>query len=308
MLLVVSGHLLTGSFVPNWYSVTVRDFIYSFHMALFFFISGFLAGYSLRPIHSLEDYWGYIGKKFKKFFIPFIVFGFVCLALSLYHQGYSAEKLCSGIINLFIAPRASHSGYLWYIYLLFVFYCLLPCFFRKEPWSEIFFACVALWLVIFPIPTNIFSLDHFSHFFFFFLLGTIGARHFDVVRKIRPMIFIAGVCTFILWGFYIAFLGCAPYHFGAGLLSIPVCAALACFVQRFQFISKVLTQISVNCFWIYLMHLFVIQLCAATVDRLRFPMEKYFAPYAICVICLATAVPIWMRKLYLSHMDIKGRN
>lgn len=60
---VVLGHVYRGNVVQNW--------IYSFHMPLFFFVSGWL----LNAEHSLENgYKFFVVKKIRKFLIPYMFF------------------------------------------------------------------------------------------------------------------------------------------------------------------------------------------------------------------------------------------
>ena len=182
MILVVLGHLLVGNFVPAWYSDVVRGYLYSFHMALFFFISGFLAMYSYRPISSYQGYHDYVMRKFKKFFPPFIVIGGLCLLLSMESGENYWRKLGESFWQLFLAPRTSNAGYLWYIYLLFFFYCLIPVLSLKNGIVFIGEVLVAILLLFFPIQTEILVLDHFSRFFVFFLAGTVCSSKINFWR------------------------------------------------------------------------------------------------------------------------------
>ena len=299
MVLVVAGHLLAGNFVPAWYSGTVRDYLYSFHMALFFFISGFVAAYSYHPVHSLPEYLRYIWRKFKKFFPPFMFFGVVCLLLTLWSTGFTWAKFYDGLYRLIVMPRASHSGYLWFIYLLFVFYCILPIIMSSP--GRWFYGWIvpASVLPVFPIPTPIFVLDHFSRFFFFFFLGCVGVRHVDLLRTPSSRAVCgAGALLFGLWS--VAALGwgvwCEPYRISSGLLSIPACAFLAAGAKRLPTVNSVLARISADCFWIYLLHLFVIQLCAKIIDRFHPSGNLFFCIYAVSVTAAAIAIPIGLRR------------
>jgi fucose 4-O-acetylase-like acetyltransferase len=72
--LVVFGHLNDGSFLRNW--------IYLFHMPLFFFLSGYL--------HKVKtDYRGFFEKKFIHLMIPY--FSFLLLYAPLYYKQHHTE-------------------------------------------------------------------------------------------------------------------------------------------------------------------------------------------------------------------------
>lgn len=69
MILVVIGHSdITLDFRELW----IFKWIYTFHMPLFFLISGFLYAYT-NPKDKLEkiNSWQFIGKKVKRLLLPF---------------------------------------------------------------------------------------------------------------------------------------------------------------------------------------------------------------------------------------------
>jgi polysaccharide biosynthesis protein PslL len=73
--LVVYGHLNDGSFLRNW--------IYLFHMPLFFFLSGYL--------HKVKtDYRGFFEKKFIHLMIPY--FSFLLLYAPLYYKQHHTDS------------------------------------------------------------------------------------------------------------------------------------------------------------------------------------------------------------------------
>ena len=68
MLFVIIGHIFDG----QW-----TRYIFSFHMPLFFFLSGFC----LRKKERLDPPAKYLGKKCRSLLVPYVIFFFVCLAL-----------------------------------------------------------------------------------------------------------------------------------------------------------------------------------------------------------------------------------
>ena len=65
IILVVIGHYIPDN-SPDWY-VLMRTFIYSFHMPLFMFASGFIYMATRRE----EGYGQFIWKKFKRLMVPY---------------------------------------------------------------------------------------------------------------------------------------------------------------------------------------------------------------------------------------------
>lgn len=159
MLLVVTGHLAVGSFQPDWYNPGLRSYIYSFHMALFIFISGFLIRYSYKPVLSIGQYRQYVGKRFNKFFIPFLVVGFICLGLTAFARSFTWPQIWDGVLALLLAHRKSYSGFLWYIYLLFILYCFSPLIFSLPQKMNLGIGIAALIPALWPVPTQWFGLE-----------------------------------------------------------------------------------------------------------------------------------------------------
>lgn len=62
IFLVILGHTIKNSYINTW--------VYSFHMPLFFFISGYLT----EPRDTIKNYNAYIWKKSKNLLLPFLFF------------------------------------------------------------------------------------------------------------------------------------------------------------------------------------------------------------------------------------------
>lgn len=80
ILLVVMGHVLAWMF-DDFHEITrnapspsyLFKFIYSFHMPLFMFASGFLFG--IKPVNDIGQYWKKINKSFLGLIVPYFVAG-----------------------------------------------------------------------------------------------------------------------------------------------------------------------------------------------------------------------------------------
>ena len=115
MLLCIIGHAgVTG---------LVRGYIYSYHMPLFFIISGM--------VYKNKDSIGnFIQKKSKELFIPYIFWSIVWLVFwwgvyfAASRLGFENDKnfsLKDSVIGLLLDTRGEkYGGYLWFFYALFV--------------------------------------------------------------------------------------------------------------------------------------------------------------------------------------------
>lgn len=110
ILLVIFGHIFNyGGEISKW--------IFSFHMPLFFFCSGYL----YRRNDSFKNY---LVKKLKAYLIPFFVFSILgtLFTLLFYGNSITLEGLLKDLYNG--QPECLHVGQLWYLICL-LWTCLL---------------------------------------------------------------------------------------------------------------------------------------------------------------------------------------
>lgn len=110
IIAVVAGHVFDGFF---------SKFIFTFHMPLFFFVSGFL--FKIRYDEKI-----YFISKFKHFLIPY--FSFLVLlyvpsaCLQIYHAGFDSDEVLKAIARGLIGGRdlAGLQGVFWFVTCLFI--------------------------------------------------------------------------------------------------------------------------------------------------------------------------------------------
>lgn len=126
ILLVVVGHVVggyTGNYgMPQYQRIIdmIVDVIYTFHMPLFFMISGYVFG--LKKYNwSMGNYVAYVNKKAKTLLIPYFLFSALQILIKLPLQGKIASVLSwKNILLLPIIPIDQF----WFIYVLFFIFCL----------------------------------------------------------------------------------------------------------------------------------------------------------------------------------------
>ena len=157
IILVVVGHLYTFSEATD--GNLVNKFIGSFHMALFMFVSGFVA--------YIQSDGGANRKRLVKRFLAYICPAFIIsYALSLY--GYII--LGSRDINMI----DTLTGGYWYLKALAIFVCLQAILIKcKRVWMEFLLIAVAECMFLIgwkanPILHQLFCLEH-CFFFYPFL-------------------------------------------------------------------------------------------------------------------------------------------
>ena len=120
MILVVLGHT---NFVGT-------DWIYLFHIPLFFIVSGALFSVS-SPLYAK------ISNKFKRLYLPNLKYGLIFLLLHnlftvlyMYPAGaaYTASDYLRGLIKVILGGNEKLGGAMWFLRALFFSYLLYVCF------------------------------------------------------------------------------------------------------------------------------------------------------------------------------------
>jgi len=127
-LLVIIGHSgFSEDYITNTFG-SIHRWIYSFHMPLFFFISGLLFQYTIRN-KKLENTFIFLKKKFIKLIIPYLTLGTLLFIIkklfSQYSQSNSDFSFLSYLL-MFISPQSPGNplGYLWFLLTLFLIFTL----------------------------------------------------------------------------------------------------------------------------------------------------------------------------------------
>ena len=290
LLFVIIGHC-SASFAPPWYDA-MKNWIYSFHMGVFFFISGFLMHYTRKPMKNFSVYFHLIGDKFRKFALPFVILG-ILLSLIPLAQHHFSEKAVHTALKLFYRPTASYVIFLWFIYVLFEFYLIAPFFSQFYNPFIVLSLLVAIGLSFRPIPTNLFALHLFSRHFIFLLLGIITAENIDILSRIpRLPIYAAAIYFLYLSAFHPGLL----YPI-SGCLALPFMLALSWICTPFlRPCHTFVEHISRNCFGIYLYQMIAIQILAKFFASLPNPSEL-FPLFLILAIPSAIIFPLAVIKL-----------
>jgi fucose 4-O-acetylase-like acetyltransferase len=184
IFLVVLGHVMEYEIYENHLRLTVFSFIYTFHMPLFIFISGYF---------SKNLTWEKYKKSFASLALTYVVFQIYYLILS--HMSGSPFDLKEAIL----VPK----NVLWYILgLLFwrFFFCFIPKL--KIPFPLLLIISILISIAsCFYNSSNV--LLKFIHFFPFFIAGYYCSS--NIIEKIRSWnkLYILGISALIFCGLFI---------------------------------------------------------------------------------------------------------
>lgn len=295
MILVVLGHHLFN-FMSEWYE-KMFDWIYTFHMPLFIFISGFLIRYSYKKVNNFTEYKQYIGKRAKKFIPPYLVVGTICTFISWNFKNF--DTLITNFINLIISPKQGEAVFLWYIYLLFIFYCIAPIIFNAKTWIKVLLFIGAIYLSTHVVPVGYLCIDWFTRYFMFFLSGAFVAKNYHKIiqhKKICIFISIISFVVFIVMSIDI-FTGASNsiLKYFIQWVGIPTFAIIAYLLKQWNTTCNALVFVSVNCFGIYLLHMFFVQAGAMVITRLPFYIPSWgYIVYLIVSTTLSIVISAYL--------------
>lgn len=294
MLLVVLGHHLFP-FMPEWYR-RMYYWIYTFHMPLFIFISGFLMRYSYKGVHSMAEYRSYVGRRFRKFALPYIMVGVACALLASLGKGVARFFLSSAM--LLVAPRYSDARYLWYIYMILVFYCLAPLVFNVRGARRWALFAVALLISPLALPTKILSADYFVRFFVFFLSGALVAENCAGIRQIPKRWYVLPAVVFVgMTVLLFKYGNNAILEYAMQWIGIPACACAAWLLEKCRPVRDALVRISQDSFAIYLYHMFIIQAGALLLTRLPWAIPSWgYIVYLLVSVTVSIGLIVWGKE------------
>lgn len=211
VILTVFGH----SHPSDWSAFPVKpiEFVYFFHMPLFFAIAGFL--FSRSEKMQKIGYIRWIKEKALRLLTPY----FVISAVSLVPKYFLEHKTLDGItfkyiFEVFFAPRNSVWGHFWFLEVLFLIYCifgaLFSVLFKAEKYitpavAVLFAATLCLHFV--NVDVLWLGLSDICDFAFYFVLGIFIQRLKIQPLKIKALPSVAAGAAFTALGvgLYICF-------------------------------------------------------------------------------------------------------
>jgi fucose 4-O-acetylase-like acetyltransferase len=297
--LVVLGHLLLPKFEHLYYYVSIRELIYKFHMPLFMFLSGFLIAISLKSKNNKQENLVYLKGKIKKFLPPYILFSIIFTLVEFFVKQKSLKDLSIDLVNTIILPAKSPAGFLWYIYVLFLFYLSIPFLYRLFREKVVYFIIIGVILQFCnPYITEIFCLKLYT---FYFIFVSIGILVYQNINKCYFLIDKLG-WLFILIFFVLIFIDFKYFtitKFQLGIVSIPTFLFLA---RRFDdYLPEFFVVLGKNSFYIYLMNTLFIG--GASIFMIKFKMPFNYVTLLI-LFFVGLYIPVLVKKFIIDKFKI----
>lgn len=252
MILIVLGHVIRGFISAGMYEQIDLKYIdytiYSFHMPLMFFISGFL--YSITREEKLKDWKDFILDKIVKLYIPYLIFAYILFIFkTIFDSSINSETNMNNFITIPFMPFDIY-WFLMALLLIFIVYSFMD---YKKINNKLITSIGFISLIIsFYIPSNYYIKLIFKYIGlgFYFYLGSYLTNKAISKKWIMPL----------LIGYII--LNVVNYYFDLQICVIEIALALSMililviYAQNYKHNSKLLNKIGKQSMIIYLLHTF----------------------------------------------------
>lgn len=181
IILVVYGHVARGLMSSGWAAhsdllQTVDRVIYSFHMPLFFLLSGLFFFGSI----SSKGRSTFFASKVDTLLYPYFIWSIFQGIVQLTFSNYTNEQLSFlDLFSLFTSPRAQF----WYLYALFLVSIVAAIFFRPKPllWGTVCIAVFLLMSLCAQPPYAAPAIKYLSEYTIYFALGAYLGLHINSI-------------------------------------------------------------------------------------------------------------------------------
>lgn len=194
IILVVIGHVLQFN-LKNYESLYLYKVIYSFHMPLFIFISGYFAVYS---INKYDSFFKFGIKKIRELLVPYLIFGVPYLMF--FETNYSLSTITT---TLFTRPEECY----WFLFSLFLIQLFFYINYKLFSKNKIIGFVFILFLLSIPLKKFTFSIT--KYLYLFYLLGVLCSQYrllffrmVDFISRRIILIFASIVLLLISGEFY----------------------------------------------------------------------------------------------------------
>lgn len=222
IILVVLGHAIQNTLGEVCETNHLWNIIYSFHMAAFMAISGYVA---FRPDNSWDGtiVKSTICRRFRQLIVPFILWTIITLLLE---RRISIVELWSHLIY----PDKG-LWFLWVLFFINILFILGSYFAKKlEIAQEIAIISICVWLVVVMVIFEVraFGFQFIAYYFLFYSLGYFFHKHEWRVAASSPLLLaIMAICWAVLAWFW------KMHELPEFMKGLPLPATLTQYVYRF---------------------------------------------------------------------------
>lgn len=175
---------------------SLHNYIYSFHMPLFFLLSGLFYGFG-----SKKTTLNLLRNKFNRLMVPFLIWNALTIVAKLLFSGLVNRQMnmsAAGYLAFF-----TKGGSLWFLYVLFFIFLLNRLLERLESVLDQKFIFLLLWIPpLLSVSFAYFPIAAISFQLIFFYFGRMLAPHYSRLKEYgkNPYLLLYSATIFILVG------------------------------------------------------------------------------------------------------------
>lgn len=305
IILVVTGHY-DPPYAPEWYN-TLRRFIYTFHMPLFMFASGYI--YAFTGGGQNKGGGNFILKKFKRLMIPYFSASVLIISIKLLtQQVMPVENPVTALayLKMFYLPEAGF--FLWFIWALWLIFLLVSIIRTRTGRTALFAASFLIGFLPVEWP-EIFCIDTTAGMLKYFMLGVFLADrpHWLTAAKKLPGIIpvcalpLLFTCTLLTDNS----LACGSINYILPFTGIYAICVLSAWIKGREDITQKLLVVSASSYIIYLFHTTFEGFAKSIVQKVPLLANGndalFFSVGAVAVICTGVFLPILLHRYVLER-------
>jgi fucose 4-O-acetylase-like acetyltransferase len=258
ILLVIMGHALEHN---GYKDSSFYSFIYSFHMPLFFCISGFVTMYSCRLdlTSKLVDFVNYLWRKFLAIMIPYFVWSLI-VSPFFFADSFSTESF-QRAIRISIVTNESY-WFLPCLYILIIYFCIWKFILCKTKTINVIldiFLIVIIGILGSLIASSVDFFRSASSYIIPFFIGVMMSKYERFYNLIvnNKVIY---CCAFIIFCLLVGYFGTTVgiinkvIRLSTGLLAIPILFHFFSSTSFDPLIKKTFSIIGIHTLLIYVLH------------------------------------------------------
>lgn len=269
MVLVVLGHAISDTAMDSPLLSWLFYFIYSFHMPLFFFISGYCGSKAIK-CDTISDKYKYIQSRFARLMIPYFFIGVCYIPLKVVLARHVTTPVqLTGV--LFEILKGNNPNFqLWTLYALF-FTASIVCVLANQKGSEILMMAIFGILQILSVKFLSGIVGNILFELPFFYVGILCKKHNWLAEKLNKGIGMTALALLVIVNCSVVLSGGHYLKIATGYFGI----AASCFV------AMQITKTACNPF--------------VTIGK-----------YGMDIYILANAVQVAIRIVFLKALGING--
>ena len=293
VILVVFGHCMNGIEMPH-FLYSMRAWVYTFHMPLFFLVSAYLFAFYGGFSHK-GGYRGTLKGKFSRLMLPYIIWNAAFILPKFLLASFitdDVELSVSYFFKLAIYPRDNILGHTWFLFVLFELFLIAIIFEKLRAKRQLWIPVLALLILIncLGVKGRLLAVEDVLKNAVFFWTGLmLGSFNVEDVQKWgkNTLLFIAvlllAIIGTVVWVYN-------PWmNINIVILAVAMIIAIGMIQIRYSIDGNLIEFISRNAFAIFILHWPVM-----LVIRLVFYQKLHLAPLPMIALMFVGGLTISM--------------